>query len=147
MATPEQHKAAVRRLNAIWDGDTDVVDELVREDFVNHNPLVPSAPPGRDGFKQNVAALRAAFPDVEFSIEDVVAEGDKVAFRTVGTGTHEGELLGIPPTGRAVTFSGIVIFRFEGGQVAERWAQLDTLGLLRQLGAIPAFEDRPEGDP
>lgn len=137
MGTPEENKEIVRRLNGIWDGDMDVVDELVAEDFVNHNSLDPDAPPGREGFKRNVSTLRSAFPDIEFAVEDVIAEEDKVVFRAVGRGTHDGELLGIPPTGREVTLSGIVIFRIANGQVAERWAQFDSLGMLQQLGVVP----------
>jgi steroid delta-isomerase-like uncharacterized protein len=142
MTTVDENKEIVRRLEAIWDGDLDIVDELVAEDFLNHNPLVPDAPPGPEGFKQNVSALQAAFPNIEFTTEDVIAEGDKVVFRAVGHGTHEGELMGVDPTGREVELAGIVIFRIDGGQVVERWALFDLIGLLRQLGAFPAPEDR-----
>lgn len=122
-------------MNDVWQGDLEIVDELVAADYRNHNPIVPDAPPGPAGFKRNVAALLTAFPDLEWTIEDVIADGEKVAFRATGRGTHEGELLGIDPTGRTVTLSGIVIFRIDGGRVVERWAQFDTIGLLRQLGA------------
>lgn len=74
----------------MWEGDLSVIDELVADDFVNHNPLVPDTPPGPDGFKRNVSLLRTAFPDIEFGMEDVVAEGDKVVLRAVGHGTHDG---------------------------------------------------------
>lgn len=144
MTTPDENKEIVRRLEAIWDGDLEIVDELVAADFLNHNPLVPDAPPGPAGFKQNVSALRTAFPDIEFATEDVVAEGDKVVFRAVGHGTHEGELMGVEPTGREIELTGIVIFRIDEGQVVERWAQFDTIGMLRQLGAFPSPEERPE---
>lgn len=139
---PEDNKAIVRRLNHIWEGDTAIIDELVAEDFTNHNPIVPDAPPGPEGFKQNVAAFRGAFPDIEFTIEDLIAEDDRVVLRAAGRGTHRGELMGIEPTGRSVTLAGIVIFRIEDGQIAERWAQFDTVGMLRQLGAAPAPGDR-----
>lgn len=145
MTTPEENKELVRRLDAIWDGDLDIVDELVAADYTNHNSMVPDAPPGPEGFKRNVSALLTAFPDIEFSIEDIIAEGDRVVFRAEGRGTHEGELMGIEPTGREITLSGIVIFRVEDGQVAERWAQYDTLGMLRQMGALPARGD-PDGN-
>lgn len=144
MTTPDENKEIVRRLEAIWDGDLEIVDELVAADFLNHNPLVPDAPPGPAGFKQNVSALRTAFPDIEFATEDVVAEGNKVVFRAVGHGTHEGELMGVEPTGREIELTGIVIFRIDEGQVVERWAQFDTIGMLRQLGAFPSPEQRPE---
>lgn len=138
MATPEENKEIVRRLDVIWDGEVEVVDEIVAEDLTNHNSLVPDAPPGPEGFKQNVSALRTAFPDINFTTEDIIAEGDKVVFRAVGHGTHEGGLMGIEPTGREVTLSGIVIFRIADGQIVERWAQFDTIGMLRQIGALPA---------
>jgi steroid delta-isomerase-like uncharacterized protein len=134
MTTPEENKEVVYRLNEIWQGDLAIVDELVADDYKNHNPIVPDVPPGPDGFKQNVSALLTAFPDLSWTIEDVIAEGDRVVFRASGHGTHEGELLGIEPTGRAVTLSGIVIFPIDEGQVVERWAQFDTIGMLRQLG-------------
>lgn len=146
MTTPEESKEIVRRLDAIWQGDLEIVDELVAEDFFNHNPLVPDAPPGPDGFKQNVSALRTAFPDIDFATEDIIAEDDKVVFRAVGRGTHEGELMGVEPTGREVELSGIVIFRIEDGQIVERWAQFDTMGMLRQIGALPAPDGLSESD-
>ena len=141
MPTTAENKEIVYRLNDIWQGDLEIVDELVAEDYTNHNPIVPDAPPGPDGFKQNVAALLTAFPDIDWTIEDVIAEGDKVVFRVDGKGTHEGELMGIEPTGREITLSGIVIFRIHDGQVVERWAQFDTIGMLRQLGAPPDPSD------
>lgn len=141
VTTPAESKELVRRLEAIWDGDMAVVDELVAEEFTNHNPIVPDAPPGPEGFKQNVATILRAFPDIEFTTEDLVAEGDRVVIRAVGRGTHEGELMGIEPTGREVTLSTIVIFRVRDGKIVERWAQTDTLGLLRQMGALPALDD------
>ena len=135
MMTPEENKEIVYQLNDIWQGDLEIVDEVVAEDYKNHNPIVPDAPPGPEGFKQNVSALLTAFPDINWTIEDVIAEDDKVVFRTIGHGTHEGELMGIEPTGREVTLSGIVIFRISDGKIVERWAQFDTIGMLRQLGA------------
>lgn len=146
MTTPEENKEIVRRLDAIWQGDLEIVDELVAEDFFNHNPIVPDAPPGPEGFKQNVSALRTAFPDIDFTTEEIIAEGDKVVFRAVGHGTHEGKLMGVEPTGREVELSGIVIFRIGDGQVVERWAQFDTMGMLRQIGALPALDDLSESD-
>lgn len=142
MTTLEENKEIVYRLNEMWQGGLGIVDELVAEDYTNHNPIVPDAPPGPEGFKQNVSALLTAFPDIDWTIEDVIAEGDKVVFRVTGHGTHEGELMGIGPTGREVTLSGIVIFRIRDGQVVERWAQFDTIGMLRQLGASPTRSNR-----
>lgn len=146
MAPPEENKEIVRRLNAIWEGDLEVVDELVAENYLNHNPIVPDAPPGPEGFKQNVTALRTAFPDIDFTLEDLIAEGDKVVFRTIGHGTHEGELMGVEPTERVVELSGFVMFRIKDGQIAERWARYDTMGMLRQMGPLPARVDNTETD-
>lgn len=143
MTSPEENREIVRRLNDIWRGELAIVDEFVADDYRNHNPIVPDAPPGPEGFKENVAALRRGFPDIDFTIEEVVAEGDLVVFRTIGHGTHEGELMGIAPTGRTVTLAGFVMFRFEDGQIAERWAQYDTFGMLQQLGALPDLDGRP----
>jgi steroid delta-isomerase-like uncharacterized protein len=134
MTTPEENKEIVYQLNDIWQGDLEIVNDLVAEDYKNHNPIVPDAPPGPEGFKQNVTALLTAFPDIKWTLEDVIAEEDKVVFRAIGHGTHEGELMGVEPTGREVTLSGIVIFRIDDGQVVERWAQFDTIGMLSQLG-------------
>lgn len=136
MGSPEENKEIVRRLNAIWDGDFEIVDEVIAQNFTNHNPLVPDAPPGPEGFKLNVSTFRSAFPDIEFTLEDLIAEDDKVVLRATGQGTHQGDLLGIEPTGREVTLSSIVIFRFEDGQIVERWAQSDTVGMLRQMGVL-----------
>lgn len=133
MTIPEENKEIVRRLNAIWQGELEIVDELVAENYVNHNPIVPDAPPGPEGFKQNVSALRTAFPDIDFTLEDIIAEDDKVVLRAVGHGTHDDELMEVEPTGREVELSGIVIFRIEDGQIVERWAQFDTMGMLRQI--------------
>ena len=142
--TPEENKELVYRLNDIWQGDIAIVDELVAADYENHNPIVPDAPPGPEGFKQNVAALLREFPDISWDIEDVIAEGDMVVFRTTGRGTHTGDVMGVPPTGNEVTLDGIVIFRIDEGHIVERWAQFDTVGMLRQLGAFPDPNDSSE---
>lgn len=147
VTTPTENTEIIEQLDGIWDGDLEIVDEVIAEDFTNHNPIVPDAPPGPEGFKQNVTAILTAFPDIEFTTEDTIADGDKVVIRVVGRGTHDGELLGIEPTGREVTLSGIVIFRVEDGQVVERWAQFDTMGMLRQLGALPDVGHSTETDP
>jgi predicted ester cyclase len=104
---------------------------------VTHNPL-PGQPPGREGQKQTITAVRAALPDIRSTIDDLIAEGDKVVWRWTARATHQGPLMGIPPTGKQITFGGIVIDRIASGQIVERWDQTDTLGLLQQLGAIPS---------
>lgn len=86
-----------------------------------------------------MAVYTAAFPDLQLTTEDMVAEGDKVAIRNTWRGTHQGAFQGLPPTGKHVAFTGTDIFRFVGGKIAEQWADLDALGLMQQLGVIPAM--------
>jgi steroid delta-isomerase-like uncharacterized protein len=137
----EQNKAVVDRVNELLDGgDAELVDELFAKDFVEHNAM-PGFEPDRDGFKQLVTALHDAFPDFESEVHRQIAEDDVVVEHWTSTGTHEGELMGIPATGNTVTIEGIDILRIADGQVVERWTQMDSLGLLRQLGAI---EDEAE---
>ncbi|MSQ22543.1 MAG: ester cyclase [Dehalococcoidia bacterium] len=135
----EQNKAVLRRfIEEVFNkGNTAAVDQLVAPDFVNHNPL-PGATPDREGFKRGIAMLRAAFPGLHYIEEDMIAEGDKVVGKGVFRGTHLGELMGIGPMGKQVNLAGIAIFRVSGGKITARWATLDMLGLMQQLGVIPA---------
>jgi steroid delta-isomerase-like uncharacterized protein len=94
--------------------------------------------PNREGFRQILAKFREALPDVHLTIEDEFADGDTVIQRISATGTHKGEFQGIPPTGKKVKVNGIHIWRFANGKAIENWVQLDALGLMQQLGAIPA---------
>jgi steroid delta-isomerase-like uncharacterized protein len=119
-------------------GDMSVVDEALAPDFVEHEELPPGIAPGREGVKQFVGMLRSAFPDFKFTIDDVVAQGDKVVIRSTWTGTQQGEFLGIPPTGRGVSFGVIDIVRIAGGKAVEHWGQMDSLRMMQQLGVIPA---------
>lgn len=115
-------------------GDLDRADELVAADFVEHNPT-PGQVPGLAGFKQVVSMLRAAFPDLRITTDELVAEGDKVSVRLTARGTHQGPFQGIPPTGNRVAWEGISMLRVADGQVVERWFHADVLGLRRQLEA------------
>ncbi len=138
----EENKALSRRfieevLNA---GNLEVVDELVAEDHVHHDPAMPEEGHGRENVKEFASMYRSAFPDIHVQIEDQIAEGDKVATRWTGTGTHEGELMGINPTGNRVRVAGMTIERIADGQIAETWDNYDALGMMQQLGAIPAQE-------
>jgi steroid delta-isomerase-like uncharacterized protein len=131
----DAHKALVERYVELYNtGDTAIADEIIAADFVDHTH--PEAEPGPAGVKRMVAALRAAFPDARATVEQLVAEGDTVAFRFVLRGTHEGMFGGVAPTGRGITLTGMDFVRIEGGKLAELWSNQDTLGLLRQLGAI-----------
>jgi steroid delta-isomerase-like uncharacterized protein len=135
------NKARFRRFHeAVNSGDAEaiskMIDELVEPDVRIATPL-PIAATGAQALKQVWAMLLRAYPDLHVTVEDVIAEGDKVVCRNVVTGTHQGEYMGLPPTGRSVTYNEIFIFRFEGGRIAETWGVVDVLAQLRQLGAIP----------
>ena len=120
------------------DGRFEVVDEIVAPTFVNHDPSTPEDVRGPDGLTQLIESYRTAFPDVRLTIEDQLAEGDLVATRWSGRGTHQGELLGIAATGKQATVTGITIDRIVDGRIVETWTNWDTLGLLQQLGVVPA---------
>jgi steroid delta-isomerase-like uncharacterized protein len=136
----EENKAIIRRFFEEFanKGDESVVDELIGEDIVDHNPQDPNIPPGPEGVKQLFARRRMAFPDMRVTVEDLVAEGDKVVLRSTVTGTHKGEFMGIPPTGKSFSFGNIAIFRIEDGKIVERWGEADVMGMMQQLGVIPA---------
>ncbi len=135
----EEHKAIVQRaVDAFNHTDLEAVDRLFAADYVDHDRARAGLPPGPAGVKLAWQGLRAAFPDLHATIEETVAEGDRVAVRGVIRGTHQGELMGLPPTGKAVTMALIDINRIADGQLVERWGEADMLGLLQQLGAIPA---------
>ena len=139
-AVPEAENVALvrRAVDAFNRGDLAAVDEVFAADYVDHDRFRIGVPPGPAGVKQAWTMFRAAFPDLQASIAELVAAGDKVVVRGSLHGTHRGELIGIPPTGRQVTVTLIDINRIAGGQLVERWAEADMLGLLQQLGALPA---------
>jgi steroid delta-isomerase-like uncharacterized protein len=125
----------------------DRADEFVASDYVDHAAL-PGQAPGLEGAKQKWAMYLAGIPDLRVTIEELVAEGDNVGVRRSYAGTHQGELLGIPATGKQVRISGISIFRLAGGKVAEQWEQLDRLALMQQLGVLPTPGQRtPQAQP
>ncbi|MEA2438873.1 MAG: hypothetical protein QOH76_297 [Thermoleophilaceae bacterium] len=128
----------VRRLHsALLDTrDPELVDDFFAEGFVSHNNP-PGFPPGRDGVKQFFGMFRDAFPDVTVAIDELVADGDRVAVATTFTGTHEGELMGMAPTGTRVSVTGIDIVRVAGGQIVEHRGLTDIVGLMRQLTGEP----------
>jgi steroid delta-isomerase-like uncharacterized protein len=135
----EQNKALARQLveEVFNRGNLSVVDELLSPDFVDREELPPGVPSGREGVKQLTVMFRGAFPDFKVTIDDTVAEGDRVVIRQTWTGTQQGAFMGIPPTGRLVSFGVIDILRFAGSKVVEHWGQMDSMGLMMQLGAIP----------
>jgi steroid delta-isomerase-like uncharacterized protein len=136
------NKAAVRRFigQAFNAGDLAVVDELVAPDYVLHaDPEVR----GTEGIKRFISTYREAFPDYACSIDDQVAEGDKVVTRWTVRGTYEGHLMGIPPTGKQVIMPGVVVDRLINGRLVETWIQTDALAMLQQLGVVPAAANTP----
>jgi steroid delta-isomerase-like uncharacterized protein len=118
-------------------GKVDVLDELVADSFVEHDPM-PGTPGDREGFKSMIRSLREAFPDFHAETEDQIVAGDKVVERWSCTGTHEGEFMGIPPTHRQIEIHGMDISRLEDGRLVEHWTQVDMMSMLQQLGALPA---------
>lgn len=137
MAT-EENKAVVRRFNdeVISQGKLDVADELLAPTFVDRSAL-PGVPANREGVKALFAGFHSAFPDFHVTIHDQVGEGDLVATRKTFTGTHRGDLWGIPATGKQVAFGVIDILRVVDGKMVEHWTVVDQLGLMQQLGVIP----------
>lgn len=129
---------ARRYFEEVWNrGRVEVLDELLAPEYVNHTPSFGNPPPGPDGLKPIVLAMRRAFPDLHFTIEDVVVTPDAVAVRTTMTGTHTGDLFGIAPTSRRVKVMQIQIERVRGGRIVEHWRVTDELTLMRQLGVVP----------
>jgi steroid delta-isomerase-like uncharacterized protein len=136
--TAAENRALVQRFyDEAWNkNNMAVYDELVTEDFVDHQAL-PGMEPGRAGFAQLDVIFRAAFPDLNVAVDGIVTEGDKVSCRWTSTGTHTGTLFGIPPTGRPVKVTATVVYRVEDGRLAEGWINRDDLGMMRQLGVVP----------
>lgn len=141
----QENKALVRRfIDEVQSrGNIDALDEFCAPDFVNY-----SAPPGMpsncEGVKHVTAMFRQAFPDSYFTIEDMVAEGDKVVTRKTFHGSHKGEFMGIPPTGKQVSIGLIDIVRIAGGQVVEHWSIGDNLGMMQQLGVISSPDQQAQ---
>lgn len=132
-------KAVAMRWQNMWrsvQADLSDLEEFIAADFVSHS-MPPGIPSDVAGIRHWVALFQSAFPDMASQVDQIVAEGDKVAVRFSGTGTHQGEFFGIPPTGRSFKSTGINIFRIENGQIIEHWNNADDLGVLRQLGIVP----------
>ena len=135
----EQNKSIVRRwVEEGWNkGSAALIDELYTPNFYQHE-TGPETVNSREALKQFHAGYLAAIPDLQFTIDDLIAEGDKVVWRFKASGHQTGPLMGMPASGKAATVTGIIIFRFEGSRIAEAWLNLDMLGMLQQLGVIPA---------
>jgi predicted ester cyclase len=134
----EQNKAIVRRLlEEPWKGDLRVIDELVDRKYVGYDPSLPEPLRGPEGFKENISTYRAAYSDARITVDDQIAEGDKVATRWTGRGKHDGDLMGIGPTGKQVTVSGLTLSRLANGKVVEEYTNWDTFGMMQRLGVVP----------
>jgi len=119
----------------VWNrGNLDAVGEFISEDYVEHDPSVRDQFRGPEGYRRNVEEFLSAFPDLTVTIEDSIVEGDKIAMRQRFRGTHEGEFMGIEPTGKRVESTSFVMCRIEGDKIAETWVETDVIGLLEQLG-------------
>ena len=137
----EQNKAIARRFleEVFGQGKLAVADEIVAPDHVDHGPsTLPGMPTGPEGSKMVVTIYRNAFPDIHFTIDEQIAEGDKVVTRWTGRGTHKGELAGIPATGKSATVTGVGVDRIVNGKIVESWGIFDQFGMMQQLGIIPA---------
>ncbi|MFF8280987.1 ester cyclase [Streptomyces lateritius] len=134
----ESNKALVRRFyEEVLNGRrTEIVDELAAMDYEEHDPL-PGQREGREGLKDRVTMLVEGLAPT-FSMDDIIAEGDRVVVRWTNTATHSGTFLGIPPTGRSCRFAGVDIFRLDGGRLAEHWHVVDQLSMLQQLELLPS---------
>ncbi len=145
----EENKAVVRRMieELFNEGNLDATDEIIARDHSHHDPAMPEEGHGPEDFKQFVAAYRSAFPDLHVQIEDQVAEGDRVSTRWTVTGTHDGDLMGIPPTGRRITLPGMEISRISDGKIVETWEGYDSMLMMQQLGVVSSPEQSEEASP
>lgn len=134
-AARDNEELVHREITEAWNGgNLDVIDELFAEEFVDHVPLVPDRITGPGGHKQMIRAFRATFPDLELHVDHLLADERSVAFKFTMRGTHDGDFVGIDPTGNEIEIMGLVFALVEDGQFTESWAVFDQLGMLRQIG-------------
>jgi steroid delta-isomerase-like uncharacterized protein len=134
----EANKEVIRRYREAHNqNNMDALDDIVAVDLISHSHL-PNVPTGREGGKMVHQGSLAAFPDGKTSTDDLIAEGDKVVERFTLVGTHKGDFMGIPATGKRVSVTGMSIFRIAGGKIVEHWGENDAIGLMMQLGVLPA---------
>lgn len=138
----EDNKAIVARYSEdVWNsGNLATVEDYIAVDYVRHDPGIPMEVRGPEGIKQLVRVFRDAFPDVHFTPQIIVAELDKVVVRFQVSGSHQGELMGIPATGKPIAITSIEIFRLTDGKIAEQWLAVDNMGMLQQLGVLPTVD-------
>ncbi len=142
MSAEENMALARRFMDEVWNkGNLDFIDEVTTPNHVSHDPASPEDMGGGvEGLRWFAEMYRSAFPDIQMTVEDVIAEGDKVVTRWTVRATHQGELMGIPPSGNRVEVTGISIDCIEGGKFVESWSNYDTLGMMQQIGAVPSAE-------
>lgn len=135
----EQNKALARQLveEVLNRGDMSRADEFLAADFIEHEELPPGVPPGREAPKQLTTMLRSAFPDFKATINDLIAEGDKVVIHMTWNGTQQGEFMDIPPTGKRISVGVFDILRIAEGQIVEHWGLMDRMAMMQQLGVMP----------
>ncbi len=135
----EHNKEVTRRFSAeVWgEGNVTLADELIAPDLVEHTPF-PAPMPGLEGHKMVLMVFRSAFPDLKVIVDEVIGEGDFTYLRWHGDGTHTGEMMGIPATGKPVHVTGMDILKLQDGKIQERWAEIDAFSLMQQLGVIPS---------
>ena len=136
----EENKAKTRRFmeEVLNKGNMQVVDELIAPNFVEHDPF-PGQAPGVEGLKQAMVALRQAFPDLHVTVDEMLSDGDKVVIRSTMKGTHKGNFMNIPATGKQISVEGIDIVRISNGRAVEHWGVTDNLTMMQQLGLVPAM--------
>ena len=137
MPISENKTTARRFFDVMNERNIAALDKILAAEFVDHSAM-PGIASDRDGFKQFLAMVFAAFPDFHFTLEDLIAQRDEVAARFTARGTHKGEWMGIRPTGKQITVPGISIHRIAGGKITDNWVSMDMPGLMQQLGVIPA---------
>ena len=144
----EENKAVLRRwIEAYNERDLETEAAVLAPDYVAHVPAAPGPLESLEAWRQFSGSFAEAFPDLRLTVQDIAAEGETVAARVAFHGTHRGELQGIPPTGKEVAFTSIEVNRVVGGKVEEHWVELDLLGLMQQLGAIPEPGHSEEANP
>ena len=138
LMSTNDNKSVIRSFieDVLNQGRLERADDIVIEDFVEFDPL-PGQSQGKEGLKEVIRQLRSAFPDIHWTVDEMLAEDDKVFTRFTWSGTHQGAFLGVPATGRRITVKGMVIDRLVAGRMADSRILMDTLGMMQQLGALP----------
>lgn len=138
MSAQENKALALRWFEELFNQQKlEVADEIVAAGHESHDPTLPGLAPGPEGQKQDVGLYHGAFSDAHITVEEQIAEGDMVATRWTGRGTHDGDLMGVPASGNRAEVSGLTINRIEDGRISETWTNYDALGMMQQIGAIP----------